>query len=143
MTVEHAGAERGLLILPDGKGQRVAAEATTGDEGIAVRLVGEPPTPAALPGSILRYVLRTREDVMLDDASAETPYSADDYIAQGHVRSVLFLPLVKQGSLTGVLYLENDLTSHVFTPARIVVLKLLASQAAISLEHARVYADLQ
>ena len=143
MTVEHAGAERGLLILPDGKGQRVAAEATTGDEGIAVRFVGEPPTPTALPGSILRHVLRTREGVVLDDASVENPYSADDYIALGHVRSVLCLPLVKQGSLAGVLYLDNDLTSHVFTPARVAVLKLLASQAATSLDHAHVYADLQ
>src|SRR5258706_9311330 len=79
MTVEHAGAGRGLLILPDGDGQRVAAEATTDEESIAVRLVGEPPTPSGLPGSILTYVLRTREDVLLDDASLENPYSGDDY----------------------------------------------------------------
>jgi PAS domain S-box-containing protein len=142
-AVEHAEAKRGLLILPDGEGQRIAAEATTGDKGVAVRYIGEPPAPSALPGSILKYVLRTREDVMLGDASVENPYSADDYIARSRVRSLLFLPLVKQGTLHGVLYLEHKLASHVFTPARVEVLKLLASQAATSLENARLYADLQ
>src|SRR5713101_390942 len=143
MAVEYAKAERGLLILPDGERQRIAAEATAGDEGIALRYVGEPPAPSALPGSILTHVLRTREGVMLGDASVENPYSADDYIERGRVRSLLCLPLVKQGTLHGVLYLENTLASHVFTPARIEVLKVLASQAATSLENARLYADLQ
>src|SRR6266446_2167728 len=143
MAVEYANAERGLLILPHGECQRIAAEATTGDEGIVLRYVGEPAAPSALPGSILTDVLRRREDVMLGDASVENPYSADDYIARRRVRSVLCLPLVKQGTLRGVLYLENTLASHVFTPARIEVLKLLASQAATSLENAHLYADLQ
>src|SRR5216684_1075634 len=88
MAVEYANAERALLILPDGEFQRTAAEATTGDEGIALRYVGERPSPSALPNSILKYVLRTREGVMLGDASVENPYSADDYIARSHVRSV-------------------------------------------------------
>src|SRR5437870_1986839 len=136
MAVEYANAERGLLILSHGERQRIAAEATTGDKGIALRYVGEPPSPLALPNSILTYVLRTREGVMLGDASVENLYSADDYIARSRVRSLLCLPLVKQGTLHGVLYLENTLASHVFTPARIDVLKLLASQAATSLENA-------
>src|SRR6267378_6609201 len=63
VAVEYTDAERGLLILPDGEGQRIAAEATAGDEGITVRYDGEPPAPSTLPGSILEYVLRTREDV--------------------------------------------------------------------------------
>jgi PAS domain S-box-containing protein len=143
MSVEHAGAQRGLLILPDGECQRVVAEATTGDQGTAVRLVSECPTPSTLSGSILTHVLGTREDVLLDDASVENPYSADPYITRSHVRCVLCLPLVKPGRLIGVLYLEHSLASQVFTPARIAVLRLLASQAATSLENARLYADLQ
>jgi PAS domain S-box-containing protein len=87
-------------------------------------------------------VIRTRESVILDDASAQNPFSADEYICQKNARSVLCLPLVKQAKLIGVLYLENNLASHVFTPARISVLDLLASQAAISLENARLYNDL-
>ena len=81
--------------------------------------------------------------MILDDASAQNPFSADEYICQKHARSVLCLPLVKQSKLIGVLYLENNLASHVFTPARISVLELLASQAAISLENARLYNDLR
>ena len=99
-------------------------------------------TATALPESVLHYVVRTQESVILDDAAAQNPFSADPYIRQQHARSILCLPLLKQAKLIGVLYLENNLAPHVFTPARIAVLKLLASQAAISLENARLYRDL-
>src|SRR5258707_12604073 len=100
-------------------------------------------SPAELPESVLHTVIRTREGVILNDASAQNPFSSDEYICQKHARSILCLPLVKQTKLIGVLYLENNLASHVFTPARISVLELLASQAAISLENAHLYNDLQ
>src|SRR6202035_5686482 len=80
---------------------------------------------------------------ILDDASAQNRFSADEYICQKRGRSVLCLPLVKQAKLIGVLYLKNNLASHVFTSSRISVLELLASQAAISLENARLYSDLK
>src|SRR5712664_2661139 len=83
--------------------------------------------------------MRTQESVILDDASAPNPFSADAYIRENQARSVLCLPLVKQAKLIGVLYLENSLTPHAFTPARIAVLRLLASQAASSLQHADAY----
>src|SRR6202022_5175108 len=86
---------------------------------------------------------RTHERVILDDASAENLFSADPYIGQKRPRSILCLPLLKHASLKGVLYLENNLSPHVFTPARTEVLGLLASQAAISLENAHLYADLK
>jgi GAF domain-containing protein len=94
-------------------------------------------TPAELPESILHTVVRTRQSVILDDASAQNPFSADEYIRQEHARSILCLPLVKQAKLVGTLYLENNLAPHVFTPARLAVLNLLSSQAAISLENTR------
>jgi PAS domain S-box-containing protein len=142
IAVEHAGAERGLLILFVDQEPRIAAEATTGRGMVDVKLRGTVVSPTELPESALQTVIRTRESVILDDASAKNPFSADQYICQKHVRSVLCLPLVKQAKLIGVLYLENNLASHVFTPARISVLELLASQAAISLENARLYNDL-
>ena len=143
IAVEHAGAERGLLILFPGDEPRIAAEATTGRGQVEVTLRQTAVSPAELPESVLHYVIRTRESVILDDALAQNPFSADEYICQKHARSVLCLPLVKQSKLIGVLYLENNLASHVFTPARISVLELLASQAAISLENARLYNDLR
>ena len=142
-AIEHAGAERGLLILPRGVEQRIEAEATTGGETIIVRLREAPMAETAVPESIVHYVVRTRESVILDDASVENPFSAETYLRQRHARSILCLPLINQTKLIGLLYLENNLTPHVFTPKRIAVLKLLASQAAISLENTRLYRDLE
>ena len=143
IAIQHAGAERGLLILFPGDEPRIAAEATTGRGQVGVTLRHTAASPAELPESVLHYVIRTQESVILDDASAQNPFSADEYICNKHARSILCLPLVKQSKPIGVLYLENNLASHVFTPARISVLELLASQAAISLENARLYHDLQ
>ena len=141
-AIEHAGAERGLLILPRGDELRIEAEATTSGDTVIVRLREASVAAAALPESIVHYVVRTQESVILDDASAQNPFSADTYIRQHHARSILCLPLINQAKLIGVLYLENNLTPHVFTPTRIAVLKLLASQAAISLENTRLYGEL-
>src|ERR1700738_2235946 len=142
IAIEHAGAERGLLILLRGDTPQIEAEARFDRKTVEVTLRPEPATRAALPESLLHTVIRTRESVILDDALVQNPFSADEYICQKHARSVLCLPLVKQAKLIGVLYLENNLASHVFTPGRISVLELLASQAAISLENARLYSDL-
>ena len=139
-AIEHAGAERGLLILPQGVEQRIAAEATTDGDTVSVNLRDESITESKLVQSVLRYVLRTQESVILDDA-AGSRFAADPYICQQQPRSVLCLPLLYQAKLIGVLYLENSLAPHVFSPARIAVLKLLAWQAAISLENSRLYRD--
>ncbi|MBY5897789.1 trifunctional serine/threonine-protein kinase/ATP-binding protein/sensor histidine kinase [Rhizobium ruizarguesonis] len=141
-AVEQAGAERGLLILSRGGESRITAEATTGGETVVVQMCDEIATGTALPQSLLHYVLRTSESVVLDDAIAQNPFSADPYICQHRTRSILCVPLLNQGQLAGVLYLENNLAPRVFAPARIAVLKLLASQAAISLENTRLYRDL-
>jgi GAF domain-containing protein len=101
------------------------------------------PTAVALPQSLIRYAVRTRETVILDNASSQNPFSADPYIVQRRARSVLCLPLINQGKFIGIFYLENNLTPHVFTPDRVAVLKVLASQAAISLENTRLYRDLE
>ena len=141
-ALEHAGAQRGLLIVPHGGAQRLEAEATTSRDTITVRLRAASVSAAELPESVLHYVVRTQESVILDDASAQNAFSADEYIRRNRARSVLCLPLIKQATLIGVLYLENNLAPGVFTPARSAVLKLLASQAAISLENAYLYTDL-
>jgi PAS domain S-box-containing protein len=143
IAVENAGAERALLIIPQGDAQRIEAEASTGREAIKVRFVGRILTPSDLPESVLTYVIRTQETVILDDALTPNLFSSDSYIAQKGVRSILCLPLAKQAMVVGVLYLENAATSYAFTRDRVEVLKLLTSQAAISLENARLYTDLQ
>ncbi len=139
IAVAQAGAERGLLLLVREGASRIAAEATTGGDTVTVHLRDAP--AAALPKSVLHYVMRSRESVILDDALAENSFSADPYIHERQARSILCLPLLHQAKLLGVLYLENNLAPRVFAPARIAVLKLLASQAAISLENASLYRD--
>ena len=142
-AVKYAGAERALLILLQSAGQRIAAEATTGTNTVTIRLCDEPVTGFLLPETVLRHVLQTRESVILDDAAILNPFSADSYIVERRARSVFCLPLMNQAKFIGVLYLENKLAPRVFAPARTAVLKLLASQAAISLENTRLYRDLE
>ncbi|WP_197086971.1 trifunctional serine/threonine-protein kinase/ATP-binding protein/sensor histidine kinase [Bradyrhizobium sp. LTSPM299] len=141
IAVEHAGADRGLLMLPRGGQYQIEAEARSGRDGVRVRLLGTPVTPSELPVLVLERVIRTKSQVILDDAREKNAFAEDEYIGRKQARSLLCLPLLKQAELIGVLYLENSLASHVFTPGRIAVLKLLASQAAIALENARLYGD--
>jgi PAS domain S-box-containing protein len=142
-VVEHAGAVRGLLLLPRGDAMRVVAEAAIDHKSVTVDL--GPPVRATrdLPQSIVNYVIHTHEVVIVDDALAANPYSSDDYLVRACPRSVLCVPLLKQQRLVGVLYLENNLASHIFTPDRLSILQLLASQAAISIENAELFRHVQ
>ena len=143
IALENAGADRGLLILPAGEEYLIEAEARASGSQIEVTLRQEPITRVACPESLVRYVIHTQESVMLGDAATPNLFSADDYLRGRQSKSILCLPLIKQRELTGILFLENALTSHAFTPARIGVLELLAAQAAVSLENARLYVDLK
>ncbi|NLS06287.1 AAA family ATPase [Rhizobium sp. P32RR-XVIII] len=139
-ALEHAGAGRGVLLVPNGGKLTVeaVAETTARDVAVGLRpLAGTMPVPEA----IVNFVARTGEAVIVDDACTENTWS-DEYIRDTMPRSVLCLPLVKQGRLIALLYLENNLAPRVFTPGRIAVLKLLASQAATALENTRLYEDL-
>jgi len=141
-AVEHAGAQRGLLVLPRDAELWIEAQADTDGGSVTVALREAPIAAAELPESILQYCARTQESVILDDASVRGAFSNDAYISRVHARSILCLPFVKQGRLIALLYLENHLAAGAFTPARLAVLKVLASQAAMTLENARLYRDL-
>jgi PAS domain S-box-containing protein len=142
LALEHAGADRGLLILPSGDELRIEAEAKVAGGKVDVHLRQIHVGAGELPKSVLRHVFRTQDRVLLDDVAGQNPYSEDDYFRRNRSQSILCLPLTRLGHLVGILYLENNLTRHVFTPARIAVLNLLASQAAIALQNARLYHDL-
>ena len=142
IAIEHAGADRGLLILCKGEDVRIEAEAKVHRDGLEVRMIRTAAMGSELALTMLQYVLRTRESVVLSDALADNEFSSDDYLARNRCRSVFCLPLVRQAKLIGVLYLENSLTPGAFSPARASLLKLLASQAAISLENSHLYHEL-
>jgi PAS domain S-box-containing protein len=142
-AMEQAGAQRAVLLLLREEGLRIRAESTTRADTIVVQLCDRPVSPVDLPEAMLRYVMRTRKRVLLEDASTDDAYSKDEYVREKRSKSLLCLPIVKQTKLVGILHLENDLTAGAFTPGRVTVLHLLASQAAISLENAGLYSDLQ
>jgi len=144
LAIEHAGAERGLLIFPKADGYRVAAEAKVHGNGATVVLRQSPLSAEDLPESIFNYVVRTSETVVLDDRSSMADlFGNDDYRRRHDTRSALCMPLLKQTRLVAVIYLENSLAAGIFTSARTALLELLASEAAISLENAQLYRELR
>lgn len=141
IALEHAGGERGVLIMPQEQELKIEAQAWVRGDSIDVQTQRGNVTVDTLPVSLIRYVVRTRQFVLLDDALKPHAFEEKRYFQSTRCRSILCLPLIKQNRLIGVLYFENNQVSHVFTPARIAVLKLLAAQAAASLENAQLYAE--
>jgi predicted ATPase len=140
LALEHAGANRGLLVLAHHGALQIAAEASVGDEIVVEHRRG-PARHPEVPEAIVNFVARTRELVLVPDAREANQFSADPYLRDRGPRSAVAIPLVKQGALVGMLYLENTLAPNAFTSARIAVLKLLASQAATSLQNASLEAE--
>lgn len=142
-TIVHAGAQRALLLLVKDEAPVICAMGEDGADGLRIELVDTVPDKHHLPLSILYRVMRTRQRLVLDDVGADPYFVTDEYVREHSVRSALCVPLVKQGRVLGVLYLENNLAPGVFTICRTEVLELLASQAAISLETARLHHALE
>ena len=142
VAMNLVSAERGLLFLARGSELKVEAEAATQDGTVGVALSPTLAASSRSPQTVLRYVVRMEERVVLDQALAENQFSRDDYMIRERPRSLMCLPLVAQRQLAGVLYLENALAPNAFTPARLAALELLASQAAVSLRSAALGVDL-
>jgi predicted ATPase/signal transduction histidine kinase len=142
LAIVHAGAQNGMLILLKGNMPVVEASGHDSPDGVQVTIGGDKVTRENVPASVLYTALRTRKAVVVEDAQRDPRFSSDASFSSRSVRSVCCLPLVKQGNAVGALYLENNLSAGVFTESRTSVLELLASQAAISLETARLYAEL-
>ncbi|EME68530.1 ATPase, partial [Paramagnetospirillum caucaseum] len=143
IVVEHAGADRGLLILRHGEMFRIAAEAMVEGDLIAVSTCAASPTSDDLPLTVFQYVVRTRERVVIDNAGGPNTFMTESYAGRSGVKSAMCLPVVTHGALSGVLYLENHLAAGVFTRNRVMVLDLLATQASISLENALLYTEME
>jgi len=143
IALQNAGADHGLLILSRDNGFWIEAEGQASGDDIAVVMCHAPVSSPDCPEALLRHVIRTQKTLILDDASQSIALCGEDYVRRRHPRSILCLPLMKQANLVGLLYFENSLATHAFTPDRIAVLELLASQAAISLENTLLYGDLQ
>ncbi len=139
VVLEQGGAQSAYLILCRDKSLSIEAEAALEEQGPATSILGSVPVDSSrrVPASLVHYVQRTRERVILSDAAADAgKFSGDDYFARARPRSVLCIPILRQTEMVGLLYLENNLLAGAFTPERLAALELLATQAAISLENA-------
>ncbi|WP_224245601.1 trifunctional serine/threonine-protein kinase/ATP-binding protein/sensor histidine kinase [Hyalangium gracile] len=141
VALENAGAQRGALLLP--RGGRLAVVASAEASSHEATALSEQEAAQVLPWTLIAYVQRTHEHVLMGDASRPHGFPADPYLERSGVRSVLCVPMMRQERCAGVMYLENSLVSGAFTPARLSMMQHLASQAAISIENAELYAEVR
>ncbi|MEW5857812.1 MAG: ATP-binding protein, partial [Cyanobacteriota bacterium] len=148
-VIENAGAQKGFLILEQDGNWAIEAEASVGEDEVSV--MRSLPIDAISPStqlplvcaSIINYVAHTKENVVLNDATHEGQFTRDPYIVATQPKSILCTPLCDRGKLSGILYLENNLTTNAFTRDRVETLKILSAQAAISIENSRLYEQLE
>ncbi|MEL6495259.1 MAG: diguanylate cyclase [Cyanobacteria bacterium J06623_7] len=148
ILIKNAGAQRGFLILKKDHSWLIEAEGTAdNNEAIVLQSIAidslDPTQAPFLATAIVNYVTRTQENIILNDATREGQFTGDRYILDHQPKSILCVPLLNHGKAIGILYLENNLTTGVFTPERVEVLILLSAQAAISIESSRLYSQLE
>ncbi len=140
-VLENAGAQKGCLLLKQGEQLSLAAEARVENGKICVCQDITSAYAALLPLAMVNYVKRTHECLLLEDAAVNELFATDPYIVQLKPLSILCFPLLRQGNLIGMLYLENSLVRGAFTANMVAILELLGAQAAISLENAILYQE--
>jgi signal transduction histidine kinase len=141
IVIENAGAQMGYLILEKEGKWAVEAEGAVDKEEVVVRQSVEL-TEELLPLTIINYVTRSKESVVLDEATGENQFSQDPYIKARQSRSILCAPLLHQNELKGIIYLENNLAAGAFTPDRVQMIQMLSSQAALSIENAKAFEEI-
>ncbi|MFH1194847.1 MAG: GAF domain-containing protein [bacterium] len=142
LVIENAGAERGILIENRNDNLFIQAKREIGSELIEIILDIPFESCDDVPKSVINFVARTHTHIVLNDAYHDNTFGTDKYIIERQIKSLLCIPIIHKGRLSGIIYLENNLATNVFTPDRIELLEALASQAAISIENAWLYANL-
>jgi PAS domain S-box-containing protein len=140
IMIENAGAQKGVLILNQ-ENELIIKAIASGPDDIEILPFKPIENCRELPEAIARYVFRTGEDIILHDAQEDAKFSKDAYIIENQPKSILCMPIRHQNEISGVLYLENNLAKNAFTKDRILLLNLLLSQAAISLENANFFEE--
>ncbi|MCP4398787.1 MAG: AAA family ATPase [bacterium] len=139
IVIENAGATRGLLILEQDGQWLIEAEGILDVDDVTVLQALPIEESEQVPVTLINYISRTQENVVLSEATQKGSFTQDVYIVTQQPKSILGLPLLHHGALTGILYLENTLTTGAFTADRLQIVSLLSSQAGISIENARLF----
>ncbi|MGA9119264.1 MAG: SpoIIE family protein phosphatase [Bacteroidota bacterium] len=139
IVLENAGAERGVLITERNTTLVVEAERDIRADRTRVGLSEPLENSPLLCEAIVRYVARTKQQVVVHDAGLDSRFASDSYVVTNRPRAILCVPVLHHANLAGILYLENNLTAGAFTPDRVEVLRLLSTQIAVSMENARLH----
>jgi predicted ATPase/transcriptional regulator with GAF, ATPase, and Fis domain len=141
ISIENAGAQRGVFLQERDGELRVMAQGTI--DQTTVFDAALPDCATELPQSIIQYVRKTGESLILENALTDPRFGDDPYLKASQTQSVVCIPVVHQGKSAGILYLENSLASNAFTAEHVRILHLLSAQAAISLANASLYAEMK
>lgn len=139
LSLLSAGARRGVLLMQHGTLQPYVTAQVDNNNQVTTTLVDSEDSTAYLPVSLLDYITRTNEPVLVDDAQTHEWLARDPYVIRQNCRSLLAMPLLRQGELAGLVLLENDLGAGIFSESNAQVIQIITGQAAISLENARVF----
>ncbi|MDY6934553.1 MAG: AAA family ATPase [Spirochaetota bacterium] len=143
IVLEGSSANRGVIILIKDDKPFVEAERIVLDKELSIIKAVPLGERDDLLKPVINYVKRSLDFIVLDDAPNKGDYRFDAYVVKSKPRSIFCLPVIKQAELIGILYLENNITAGAFTPDRVELLQLLASQAAISLQNAMLIDDMR
>lgn len=143
ILLENAGADKGFLLLRTGGRLCIEARGEVGAERIEVLQSIAVEDASDISQSIVGYVSRTARTLIVDDAVHDTRFVGDAYIREKKPKSVLCAPIITQGNLSAVIYLENNLMTGAFVGERLQILSIIASQAAVSIENARLYSNME
>ena len=143
ITLEHADAQKCVLVLARGSGLVIEASITKDPDTVRLNLATPVEPGADLAMTIVQEVERTRESVFIWDTSVEGRFSSDGYLKGSKPKSILCLAMMYQGDLTGVFYLETSAVRQPFTPTQLETLGLFASQSAVAVKNALLYTSLE
>jgi predicted ATPase/signal transduction histidine kinase len=142
VVIQNAGAQTGVLILKEEENWKIAVHCSD-RQGCLLQETIAIEESQSIPQNVINYVKRTQKTLVFDDVKTELIFASDPYIKQQQPKSILCTPILHQGKMMAILYLENNLTTGAFTHDRVAILNILCSQAAISLENARLYQESQ
>ncbi|MEG4801944.1 AAA family ATPase [Microcoleus sp. ARI1-B5] len=142
VAIQNAGAQTGVLILKEEENWKIAVYCSD-RQGCLLQETMAIEESQSIPQTVINYVKRTKETLVFDDVRTQLTFASDPYMKQQQPKSILCTPIVHQGKIMAILYLENNLTMGAFTGDRVAILNILCSQAAISLQNARLYQQSQ
>ncbi len=143
LIMENAGADYAVIIRNENEKFLIEAKGKYGSENIELLQSKSLEKTEAVALNIVKYVIRTHKFLVIDNALSDKKYFNNEYIQKNKVKSVFCYPVIHKNKLVAVLYLENNLSTHVFTPSRIETINILSSQIAVSIENALLYKNLE